>query len=190
MTHKGTQYAKLGDAMSKLVYLAIKKYIHPTRYRQIVETESVAKLSLEDQKSIIMDQKHSSDVAKVYYQKQTSRRIATEGKISREKLSRQYRDSTDAQISQILFQETTKLLSENRDCFEDQECITDSPIPCAQVIPEISVSDQVEEQNSSISSPINKYRSPKKSNRKRVAFSPAEDDFIRKPTVLVIGHLY
>ena len=184
VTHKGTQYAKLGDAMSKLVYLAVKKYIHPTRYRQIVETESVAKLSLEDQKSITMDQKHSSYVAKVYYQKQTSRRIATEGKISREKLSGQYRDSTDldAQISQILFQETTEILSENGDCFEDQECITESPIPCAQVIPEISVSDQVEEQNSSPSSSINdkKYRSPEESNRKLVAFSPEEDDFIRK----------
>ena len=180
VTHKGTQYAKLGDAMSKLVHLAIKKYNHPTRYRQIVETESVAKLSFEDQKSITMDQKHSSYVAKVYYQKQTSPRIATEGKISREKLSGQYRDSTDAEISQILFQETTEILSENRDCFEDQECITDSPIPCAQVIPEISVSDQVEEQNSSPSSSINekKYRSPK--NRKRVAFSPEEDDFIKK----------
>ena len=76
-------------------------------YRQIVETESVANLSLEDQKSITMDQKHSSYVAKVYYQKQTSRRIATEGKISREKLSGQDRDSTDAQISQIRIQETT-----------------------------------------------------------------------------------
>ena len=94
-----------------------------------METESVAELSLEDQKSITMDQKHRSYVAKVCYQKQTSCRIATEGKISREKLKGQYRDSTDVQISQILFQETTEILSETRDCFEDQECITDSPIP-------------------------------------------------------------
>ena len=79
--------------------------------------QSVAKLSLEDQKSITMDQKHSSYVAKVYYQKQTSGRIATEGKISREKLSGQDRDSTDAQISQILLQETTEILSENPDRF-------------------------------------------------------------------------
>ena len=129
-----------------------------------------------------MDQKHSSYVAKVYYQKQTSRRIATEGKISREKLSGQDRDSTDAQISQILFQETTEILNENPDRFQDQECITDSPIPCAQIIPEISVSDEVEEQNSSTSSSINqkKYGLPKESNRKRVGFSPEEDDFIRK----------
>ena len=82
-----------------------------------METKSVAKLSLEDQKSTTMDQKHSSYVAKVYYQKQNSRRIATEGKISREKLSGKDRDSTDAQISQILFQEPTKILNENCDCF-------------------------------------------------------------------------
>ena len=120
VTHKGTQYAKLNNAMSNLVYLAIKKYLHPTRYRQIVEFESVAKLSFEDQKSITMDQKHSSYVVKVYYQKQTFRRIATEGKITREKLSGQYyRDSTDAQIRQILLQETTEILSGNRDCFEE-----------------------------------------------------------------------
>ena len=82
-----------------------------------MENESVAKLSLEDQKSMTMDQKHSSYVAKVYDQKQTSRRIATEGKISREKLSGQDRDSTDAQISQILFHKTTEILSENLDRF-------------------------------------------------------------------------
>ena len=33
--------AKLGDVMSKLVFDAIGKFIHPTRYRQIVETQSL-----------------------------------------------------------------------------------------------------------------------------------------------------
>ena len=147
-----------------------------------MEIESAAKLSLEDQKSITMDQKHSFYVAKVYYQKHTSRRITNEGKIFREKLSGQHRHSTDAQISQILFRETTERPCENRDYFEDQECITDSPIPYAQIIPEISVRDQVEEQNSSTSSSRNekKHGSPKESNRKRVAFTPEEEDFVRK----------
>ena len=49
LTRNGTQYKKLGNAM--LVYQAIGKYIHPTRYRQIVETESAKKLCLEDQKN-------------------------------------------------------------------------------------------------------------------------------------------
>ena len=32
----GGQHGKLGEIMSKLVFDAIGKYIHPTRYRQIV----------------------------------------------------------------------------------------------------------------------------------------------------------
>ena len=31
LTRNGTQYKKLGNAMCKLVYQAIGKYIHPTR---------------------------------------------------------------------------------------------------------------------------------------------------------------
>ena len=37
---KGYQLSRLSDAMGKLVFDAIGKYIHPTRYRQIIETES------------------------------------------------------------------------------------------------------------------------------------------------------
>ena len=40
LTGNGTQYKKLGNAMCKSVSRAAGKYIHPTRYRQIVETES------------------------------------------------------------------------------------------------------------------------------------------------------
>ena len=40
LTRNGTQYKKLGNAMCTLVYQAIGKDIHPTRYRQIIETES------------------------------------------------------------------------------------------------------------------------------------------------------
>ena len=65
----GTQYSKLSDLMSKLVFEAIGKYIHPTRYRQIVETESVRKLSPGEQDIMSRDQKHSSQVAKTHYQK-------------------------------------------------------------------------------------------------------------------------
>ena len=34
VTRNGTQYSKLSDLMSRLVYEAIGKHIHPTRYRQ------------------------------------------------------------------------------------------------------------------------------------------------------------
>ena len=76
VTKTGGQHSKLGDVMSKLVFDAIGKYIHPTRYRQIVETESLNQLTSKEQRILSEDQKHSSAVAKVHYQKQRSREVA------------------------------------------------------------------------------------------------------------------
>ena len=45
--------------MSKLVFDAIGKYIHPTRYRQIVETQSLNQLTSEEQRILSEDQKGS-----------------------------------------------------------------------------------------------------------------------------------
>ena len=66
--------------MSKLVFEAIGKYIHSTRYHQIVETESVLKLSPGEQDIMSRDQRHSSQVAKTHYQKLSSREIAEKAK--------------------------------------------------------------------------------------------------------------
>ena len=57
VNRNGTQFGKLTDLLSKLVYDAIGKYIHPTRYRQIVETESSAILDLDEQQWVSEDQK-------------------------------------------------------------------------------------------------------------------------------------
>ena len=76
VTRNGGQHSKLGDVMSKLVFDAIGKYIHPTRYRQIVETQSLHLLTSKEQSILSEDQKHSSAVAKVHYQKQRSREVA------------------------------------------------------------------------------------------------------------------
>ena len=67
--------------MSKLVFDAIGKYIHPTRYRQIFETQSLNQLTSEEQRILSEDQKHSSAsaVAKVHYQKQRSREVTVKG---------------------------------------------------------------------------------------------------------------
>ena len=65
--------------MSKLVFDAIDKYIHPTRYRQIVETQSLNELTYEEQRILSEDKKHSSAVAKVHYQKRQSREVALKG---------------------------------------------------------------------------------------------------------------
>ena len=76
VNRNGGQHGKLGEIMSKLVFDAIGKYIHPTRYRQIVETETLNQLTSEEQRILSEDQKHSSAVAKVHYQKRRSREVA------------------------------------------------------------------------------------------------------------------
>ena len=75
VNRNGGQHGKLGEIMSKLVFDAIGKYIHPTR----VETQSLNQLTSEEQRILSEDQKHSSAVAKVHYQKQRSRKVALKG---------------------------------------------------------------------------------------------------------------
>ena len=86
VSRNGTQVTRLGDLFGRLVYQAIGKYIHPTRYRQIVETESAERLTMEEQCHISEDQKHTSNVAKVHYKKVHSRLTAEKGKQAMDKL--------------------------------------------------------------------------------------------------------
>jgi len=72
VNRNGGQHGKLGEIMSKLMFDAIGKYIHSTHYRQIVEMQSLNELTSEEQRILSEDQKHSSAVAKVHYQKQRS----------------------------------------------------------------------------------------------------------------------
>ena len=65
--------------MSKLVYGAIGKYIHPTRYRQIIETAGSHNLSPHEQFWLSEDQKHSSAMARVHCKKLRSRDVARKG---------------------------------------------------------------------------------------------------------------
>ena len=93
LSTNGTQYQSLTTAMTMLVHQAIGKYINPTRYRQIIETESCEHLTIEEQHYISEDQKHSSNVAKIHYKKNHSRKMAFEGKKCMEKLTSQSRPS-------------------------------------------------------------------------------------------------
>ena len=86
VTKNGSQLTRLGDVFGRMVFQAIGKYVHPTRYRQIVETESAAKLTIEEQRFLSEDQKHTSNVAKVHYKKLQSRTVAEKGKQAMEKL--------------------------------------------------------------------------------------------------------
>ena len=86
VNRNGVQVQKMSELLSILVFDAIGKYIHPTRYRQIIETESSENLLPMEQKWISEDQKHSSNVARVHYQKKRSRQIAVRGRQCFEKL--------------------------------------------------------------------------------------------------------
>ena len=86
LTTNGKQYKALGTAMSLLVFQAIGKSINPTRYRQIVETESSVHLTTQERETISKDQKHSSYVAKRSYQKYLSRQVALEGRACMQKI--------------------------------------------------------------------------------------------------------
>ena len=76
LTRNGTQYKKVGNAMCKLVYQAIGKYIHPTRHMKSLKRKAQKSCHFKIRKNISSDQKHSSQVARIYYQKNTSRRVA------------------------------------------------------------------------------------------------------------------
>ena len=104
VTRNGTQYSKLCDLMSKQVFEAIGKHIHPTRYRQIIETESATKLDTEEQQAITEDQKHSSRVAKLHYRKQRSREVATKAQACMQKLRGEEGSQAEGELQLKYFQ--------------------------------------------------------------------------------------
>ena len=86
VNRNGKQFQKLTDLFSILDFQAIGKYVHPTRYRQIIETQSSDVLLPKEQKWMSEDQKHSSNVARVHYQKKRSREVAERGHLCMSKL--------------------------------------------------------------------------------------------------------
>ena len=86
VSRNGVQLRQLSHIFGRIIFLAIGKYINPTRYRQIIETEGVLNLDTNDQNILSQDQKHTSRVAKVHYQKMQSRDIAEKGQICMKKL--------------------------------------------------------------------------------------------------------
>ena len=76
----GKQVSKLTNIFGRAVYEVIGKYINPTRYRQIIETEIIEKLNTSQQANLSQDQKHTSAVAKTHYQKLKSEDVAAKAK--------------------------------------------------------------------------------------------------------------
>ena len=155
VTKNGTQLDRLGEIFGRLVYQAIGKYINPTRYRQIIETESVEKLTVEEQQILSLDQKHTSFVAKIHYQKLKSRNIATKGKQLMEKLSTSF----------------------SQDLEQDSE-----EIPPAEGISNLTI-EQVSNQNGkateSINNAVTEIKQSPNMRRKKVSFSQLEDKFLK-----------
>ena len=102
LNSNGKMCTNLCHSMIILVYAAIGKHIHPTRYRQIIETASSENLNIEEQAIISKDQKHSSNIAEVSYKKRLSREIAKQGKECMEKLTGQSRIMCNEAVNQVV----------------------------------------------------------------------------------------
>jgi hypothetical protein len=140
VSNSGKQYNSFTTAMTLLVKAAIGKYVHATRFRQIVETESASRLTPEEQKIISQDQKHSSQVAARSYQKRLSRDVAMRGKECMEKMLGESRTASTGRLSQIL-QTTEHCINEIDETVIDltkrilsADVSTDNPSPSASSV--------------------------------------------------------
>ena len=157
VTKKGNQHTKIGQLMGKMVFDATGKYIHPTRYRQIVETTSQKQLDTKEQEAISEDQKHSSVVAKVHYQKRRSRDIASKAHECLKKLHGDKGSQVDDDVSLRLSNSPTSSPSS-----EKEQENTDTANSSLGTTQEKTSSEQVQ---------------PKK--KKIMLFSAEEDDFLK-----------
>ena len=86
--------------------------MNPTRYRQIVETESNERLNNIERETISKDQKHSLYVAKRMYQKKLSREVAVEGRACMQKIVGKGRDTHTTGLASSLSED--KSITEGR----------------------------------------------------------------------------
>ena len=155
VTRNGGQHSKLGDVMSKLVLDAIGKYVHPTRYRQIVETQSLHVLTSREHEILSEDQKHSPTVAKVHYQKQRSREVAVKAHECLQKLQGAKGSEVDHEVKSR-FSSSASILTAS---VESTELSNPSP-----------------EKNSQ---PTNHLRL-QRNHRRVLKFTTEEDEFLKK----------
>ena len=152
-------------------------------------------MSLEDQKNISLDQNHSSQVARIYYRKNTSRRVAVDGQISMKKLLGGSRDASDSLIKSMLFSEKSESDISRADLKEiknthrinEEEDDAESFIPCAQASPQkesktkhegTKASEPGDDKNSTTSDTVKEFENSERV--KRVPFTPEEDSLIHK----------
>ena len=119
LNRNGMQFSKITNCIGKLVFEAIGKYIHPTRYRQITETESSQFLTTAECQMVNEDQKHSSRVAKVQYKKRRSRDVALKGNACLKRLRREAGEKTDTILKEA-FDEHSSEEDDDDDIFITQ----------------------------------------------------------------------
>ena len=102
ISNSGRQYNSFTTAMTILVKQAIGKYVHPTRFRQIVETASGDRLTPTEQEAVTADQKHHSYVAQRSYKKKLSREVADKGKECMGKMLGDCRAASTNELATIL----------------------------------------------------------------------------------------
>ena len=115
---------RLSDATVKLVCDAIGKYIHPTQYQQIIETESCETLDTTEQEWISEDQKQSSHVAKIHYRNKRSRDVALKGQQCLKKLKGQEGEMVEKRLMSLV-SEDEEDASDPEDIFITQNKIKD-----------------------------------------------------------------
>ena len=150
---------------------------------------------LKTKKNISLDQKHSSQVARIYHKKNSSRRVAVDGQISMRKLLGGSRDTSDSLIKSMLFSEKSESdiskasLKEIKNDYrtDEEEDDVESLTPCAQASPqkelkinheETKVRESSDDKNSTASNTLKEFKNSQR--RTRVPFTPEEDSFIRK----------
>ena len=182
VTRSGTQFKAIGNHMSELVFQAIGKYVHPTRYRQIVETESSRVLSTEEQRSISLDQKHSSQVARTYYQKRSSREVATSGKLAMKKLRS---TKVEKMVKRAVFSSESEVSDNENNKKADGE--DDSVETVVAGIRALNSSCESEDKGGDVPAPV--YQPPVRKASKakgkpivtsRVPYTKDEDYFLKK----------
>lgn len=173
----GNQLSKLSDTMGKLVFEAIGKYIHPTRYRQIIETESSELLDSTEQQWVSEDQKHSSNVAKLHYRKKRSRDVALKGQHCLKKLKGEDGEKVEESLKLLISESESN--SEYDDIFLTQNKFRDTDLEdSSQSTPEILKSDTDNLKNKKLNSSEDQtIKFPIKSYR---FFTPEEDNNLKK----------
>ena len=165
VTRTGKQLTRICDVFGRLVFQAIGKYINPTRYRQIVETTSAERLNTDEQATVSLDQKHTSNVAKIHYQKLESQKIAKNAKELIAKLS----DNSKALQTLQNIPKVPCVTS----CSENSVIDFESSESFQETGNSLTTTNLSIDQNTEVTGPQRPKRAPK------VPFSAMEDNFLK-----------